>query len=264
MSTPRMLVGDDHSPSAHLAWGWVTAQEWPGWQADIVSVTDPGPALANLYSHEPLHEWTPERPHPVPDTCRFESVRYLTAPGDPRVILGEEADVDLVVIGPRGTGLLKGMHIGSTADWLMRWPGAPVVIARSDRPVRRALVCVDGSGTADAAVTALAGMPWVGGLEAEVLMVDEGVEGQVQHAQQAAALLGAQGARVTVTVTPPNPLVVVSNPRFRILEAMERAQPDLVVLGTRGLSGLSRLLIGSVATIVARQAPCSVLLARGE
>ncbi len=37
---------------------------------------------------------------------------------------------------------------------------------------------------------------------------------------------------------------------------------DLVVVGAQGRTGLSRILIGSVAERIARQAPCSVLVAR--
>jgi nucleotide-binding universal stress UspA family protein len=258
-----MLVGDDRSPSADVAWGWVCAQRWPTWCADVVTVTPPGHTLADLYSHEPLHEWDPEQRRTAPPDSRLTAVRHLTTAGDPRTVLGEEADVDLVVIGPRGNGLLKGLHIGSTADWLLRCPGPPLVIARDDNPVQRVLACVDGSGLADAAVAALARLPWVDDLDVEVVLVDEGVEGQEQHARQAAATLGAQGARVTITVLPPNPFVAASNPRYQILQALERTQPDLLVLGTRGLSGLARMLVGSVASTVAREASCSVLLARG-
>lgn len=264
MSAPRILLGDDYSPSAHIAWAWLAAQEWPGWTVDVVTVTPAGRSLADLYAHEPLTEWHPDHPRVAPDSSRLVSLRHLTASGDPRAILGEEADVDLVVIGPRGTGILKGLHLGSTADWLLRCPGPPVVIARSDQAVRRVLVCVDGSGTADAAVAALARMPWVATIEAEVLTVDEGIEGQEAHARQAAALLGSHGARVAVTTVPADPVSLVVNPRTRILDVIGGSRPDLVVLGTRGLSGLSRLLVGSVAGAVAREVPCSVLLARAQ
>ena len=37
---------------------------------------------------------------------------------------------------------------------------------------------------------------------------------------------------------------------------------DLIVLGTRGLSGLKRLLLGSVAAGVVRYAPCAVMVVR--
>ncbi|OGT01710.1 MAG: universal stress protein [Gallionellales bacterium RIFCSPLOWO2_02_60_31] len=41
-------------------------------------------------------------------------------------------------------------------------------------------------------------------------------------------------------------------------------QADLIVIGTHGRSGLSRLLLGSVAEGVARDAPVPVLLVRAE
>lgn len=47
-----------------------------------------------------------------------------------------------------------------------------------------------------------------------------------------------------------------------ILSVLATQPADLVVLGSRGLSGLSHLLLGSVSEHVARHAPCSVLLAR--
>ena len=39
---------------------------------------------------------------------------------------------------------------------------------------------------------------------------------------------------------------------------------DLVVLGSYGLTGMGLVIFGSVAKRVARKAPCSVMIARGE
>lgn len=47
-----------------------------------------------------------------------------------------------------------------------------------------------------------------------------------------------------------------------ILEAGETAKADLIVIGTHGYTGLTRLLWGSVAERVARHAKCSVLVVR--
>jgi nucleotide-binding universal stress UspA family protein len=47
-----------------------------------------------------------------------------------------------------------------------------------------------------------------------------------------------------------------------ILRALEEEPADLAVVGSRGLSGLRRFFLGSVAERVARHAHCSVLLAR--
>lgn len=48
-------------------------------------------------------------------------------------------------------------------------------------------------------------------------------------------------------------------PAERILQVAEEIHADLIVMGTHGRTGLSRLLMGSVAEQVVRQAPCPVL-----
>ena len=50
--------------------------------------------------------------------------------------------------------------------------------------------------------------------------------------------------------------------RTEILQAIPRLAIDLVVMGTHGRRGFSRVLLGSVAEAVARVAPCPVLLVR--
>jgi nucleotide-binding universal stress UspA family protein len=50
--------------------------------------------------------------------------------------------------------------------------------------------------------------------------------------------------------------------RETAVEAAEKWNADLIVVGSRGKTGLRRLLLGSVAEFVARHAPCSVLIAR--
>ncbi|MEM0118517.1 MAG: universal stress protein [Conexivisphaerales archaeon] len=58
---------------------------------------------------------------------------------------------------------------------------------------------------------------------------------------------------------------VLSNVRSivqAIVEYSEREKADLIVVGTRGMSGFKRLLMGSVSSGVANHAPCSVLIVR--
>jgi nucleotide-binding universal stress UspA family protein len=47
-----------------------------------------------------------------------------------------------------------------------------------------------------------------------------------------------------------------------IIEAAKRLRIDLIVIGTHGHQGLSRLFAGNVATHVVSRAPCAVLTAR--
>jgi nucleotide-binding universal stress UspA family protein len=56
--------------------------------------------------------------------------------------------------------------------------------------------------------------------------------------------------------------VRVGQPAEQILAAARESQCDSIMLSTRGLTGLDRYLIGSVADRVARLAPCPVVLLR--
>jgi nucleotide-binding universal stress UspA family protein len=56
--------------------------------------------------------------------------------------------------------------------------------------------------------------------------------------------------------------VRVGQPAEQILVAARESQCDSIMLSTRGLTGLDRYLIGSVADRVARLAPCPVVLLR--
>lgn len=66
-------------------------------------------------------------------------------------------------------------------------------------------------------------------------------------------------------LVPPYPDVPVEHvltegrPTEAILQLAKDARADLIVIGTHGLTGLRRLLLGSVAEQLVRQAPCPVL-----
>ena len=56
--------------------------------------------------------------------------------------------------------------------------------------------------------------------------------------------------------------VVEGDPRDVLVETCRSQNADLVVLGSHGRTGLSKLLLGSVAAHVVTHAPCSVLIVR--
>ena len=68
--------------------------------------------------------------------------------------------------------------------------------------------------------------------------------------------LRQEGCCVTTAVLPPGP------PADRILDEVKRERTDLIVVGSHGRTGLTRLLLGSVAEKLARHAPCPVMIAR--
>ena len=73
-----------------------------------------------------------------------------------------------------------------------------------------------------------------------------------QNLSRLAEPLRAQGLEVEVIVREGYPATVIEE------EAVDR-QSDLIVIGTRGLSGLKHLLLGSIAERVVQKAPCPVL-----
>jgi len=67
----------------------------------------------------------------------------------------------------------------------------------------------------------------------------------------------AQQAKIEVTRA-----VAIGSPAQKIVETAEAEHVDLIVMATHGRTGLSHLLIGSVAERVVRTAPCPVLTIR--
>lgn len=75
----------------------------------------------------------------------------------------------------------------------------------------------------------------------------------------AAVLARARRGRVRARA-----IFVEGLPAERILRAARRARADLIVMGTHGRTGLSRVFMGSVAERVVRESPCAVLTVRAH
>lgn len=58
--------------------------------------------------------------------------------------------------------------------------------------------------------------------------------------------------------------IVTGDPAVEIVRLAHIHQADLIVIGNRGLTGLKRILEGSVSSQVVADAPCSVLVIKPE
>ena len=256
---PLLVFGDDGSTGADVAWLWVNNQPWPGWRVDVVHATLPpvGPPLPPERSQ--LHEADSD------DGRRLlgdsGEVRHLTAEADPREVLGGMTDASLLVVGARGRGLFKALRLGSTSDWLLQCPPAPLLIVRSGGPVRTVVACVDGSVHARKAVAALAELPLVAGCRVIVLSVGRAGGELPADVSETAEMLRDAGAEVEILDRTPDPLEPFYDVRNMILDVAADNGADLLVFGTRGLSGWQSLGVGSIASALARHAPMSVLMA---
>ena len=83
----------------------------------------------------------------------------------------------------------------------------------------------------------------------------------VEHAQ---SLLDQQVSETRQTGVDTYGALLYGNPGAQLCEVAQTWNADLVVVGSRGLSGISELLIGSVSNYVLHHAPCSVLVIHGE
>lgn len=80
-----------------------------------------------------------------------------------------------------------------------------------------------------------------------------------EQERQARTLLEERAARAQAAGVPSDIRLPMGAPSASILDAIEEDQAGLVVLGTRGQTGLTRAFLGSVAAHVIRDAPCPVL-----
>lgn len=83
-----------------------------------------------------------------------------------------------------------------------------------------------------------------------------------QFVKDSTAKLQELAARRLEGVTVGSLLVLSGDPREVITEEAKRLEAEVIVMGTHGRRGLTRVLIGSVAETVVRTAPCSVLIVR--
>jgi nucleotide-binding universal stress UspA family protein len=139
------------------------------------------------------------------------------------------------------------------------------------------LLCTDGS---DSALQALVeGMTVVGTGHRTViatviepgdaaLVLGTGMAGGVMSASEferledqrmAAARRALDQARSTLGLPDAETTIVTGSPGPSLCDLAESLHASVIVMGTRGLGGIRRAVLGSVSDHVVRNAPCSVL-----
>ena len=140
----------------------------------------------------------------------------------------------------------------------------------------RVLLAVDDSPSSQAAVTYVTRFAWPSGSSFLVIsacppiwsgpgeevafdaIAELNRQQEAYHrdtAERAAAVLVAAGLTAEGFCLP-------GDPRHAIVDRARTERADLIVVGSRGRSGMVQLLLGSVASHVVTHAPCSVLVVR--
>jgi nucleotide-binding universal stress UspA family protein len=174
-------------------------------------------------------------------------------------LLAEAHKADLLVLGRHGNSRAGGIVYGSTATNVIHRGRLPLLIAHEPPAGAafpgRILVAADGPGHPEDAVRAAAMIArHAGTTDITLLRLDW--SRQVRRPEISEAV-----ADVTrVTGAEPVEIMLGGAPHRHIREEAEWQQASLIVMGTRGLTGVRSLW--SVSERVAHEAPCSVLIFR--
>jgi nucleotide-binding universal stress UspA family protein len=181
----------------------------------------------------------------------------------------------MLVGGTHGRGFLGRVLIGSTAEELARRSVVPVLVVResADKPIERILVAVDPTGPCHDAIVAAGALSDRLGVPLEAIHAanlppvlpysSPGALEEMQkileaHLESAPKLV--KGTFEKILGRPVKVHVVTGSPAHEIAK---HARPsDLIVCGTHGRSALGRLVFGSVATKLLREAPGPILVVR--
>jgi nucleotide-binding universal stress UspA family protein len=210
-----------------------------------------------------------------------EATVMINRPASAIVAEARRSAVDLIVLGSRGRGSLGSAVLGSVSAEVVDHAPCPVLVARTPC-ITRAVLAHDGSDGARQAEQLITTWSFLRRLPIRVVsawslapsyvsldamggsfmngelyqqVIDDVRAEHTRAANEAAKRLVDDGVAAIADVR--------EGPAAQaVIDAANETGADLIVVGSRGQSGLTRLLLGSVARSVLLHAPCSVLITR--
>lgn len=279
--TNTYLIGVDGSEQsrAALAWGLARATERRA-QVELLHVADDSflsESVAFLSEAQQASEQMLAAEAEYARSLGFEgSITGTAVVGHP-IAEVEEASrrADLLVLGAHEGSRFAGSFFGTRAVKVAATAHCPVAVipAQEQRAEGGIVVGIDGSDAAQAAIAFAAeeasfrGVPliavyaWMPPLTPglEYLWSEDLVESQRSAAEEAIAI-GTAGLAERYPDLVIEREIVQAPPVAALLQAAERGQ--LLVVGSRGRGGLSRLLLGSVSHGVLQALPCPTVVTK--
>jgi nucleotide-binding universal stress UspA family protein len=189
-----------------------------------------------------------------------------------------EQDIDLVVMGTHGRTGVERYLLGSVTEKVVRLSDVPVLTVNTEAdgdvtyPYTDILVPTDGSEGAEAAIgpavsvasTYDARIHAYSVIDTMAMGVDVRSEAILDaledSAQSAVELIEEQATEASVSAV--EPAIEHGSPYRGIRSYVEEHDIDLVVMGTRGHSGIERYLLGSVTEKTVRTSSAPVMTVR--
>lgn len=193
------------------------------------------------------------------DDVRVVRPFLLEAGGDPSTSIlrwSDDVRADLIVLGAGAKSTLDRLTVGSTAEKVVRSATCPVWLTRPGRDhgeIRKILCAVDGSPASRQALAMAAQLARTFG--AELVSVSVVPVGGASDFEQVAAGVDLRGVDH-------RPRLLVGDPAERILESATTDRSDLLVVGSKGRTGVARVVRGNTAETLLRKVPCSILTVR--
>jgi len=206
------------------------------------------------------------------------SVDIVVDAGEPsEVILAKEEMADLIILGSHSKGLVERILIGSTSERVARYCHKPLLVLKGKAPKSFKKICLahDLSKHAQSAFEFFLNLvpPEEDGRltllhveeTIELPMVDALTEGltkkieeeKINYLNSLLERAKEKGWKVELAVKKH------SNTADGIVEFIKEGDYDLLVMGSRGLSGLKRVLLGSTSSQVLRRAEMPILIHKG-
>ncbi|WP_449277397.1 universal stress protein [Leucobacter sp. GX24907] len=278
----KIIIGVDGSEQSRvaLAWGLARATE-RGAAVELLHVADDSflsESVAFLSEAQEASQQMLDSECAYAKSLGFEGEISGTAVVGHPIAEVEEASkrADLIVLGAHNGSRLAGSFFGTRAVKVAAVAHCPVAVIPRAEPTPGAgiVVGIDGSDAAKQAIAYAAEEasrrqvpltavyawlpPLTPGLE--YLWSEELVESQRTAAEEAIAI-GTAGLAERYPDLQLRREIVQAPPVTALLQAAEGA--ELLVVGSRGRGGISRLLLGSVSHGVLQSLPCPTLVTRG-
>lgn len=296
VSSPVVLAATDFSDTASAALDWaLELARQQGARVELVHAVTVPPSVpgyvptAGLDFEAEVRQAAEARLTQAVNALRERGVEVSTflAPGTPsQVILGraEALSAKAIVIGTRGLTGLRHLLMGSTTQRVVHGAHCPVLTVHPGdlgrhRTIRTILVPTDFSEDANLAIHAAHRL--LASLESDArlillhafnLPIEYTAYGPVPTSINYLEDTGLESERRLFEMAQPfqregltiDTVSREGDPAHVIAEEAEKRDADLIAMGTRGLTGLRHLLLGSTAERVVEYAPCPVMTIRRE